>query len=149
MKELIYRQVSYLLTYLFMTLHCFTNTHVDIRWGSYNKQKMNISQLCSQQIFFSEIDFFADYSYSKFQGRKFYFQGFFMKLSINRDRGFIIEIANVFSLFFFVKLLMEHSPKIHLEKHPSTLVLCKEYKSTSIKCKGSNISAFQKLPMLS
>ena len=53
-----------------------------------------------------------------------------MKLSINRDSGFIIGIANVFS-FFFAKLLMEHSPKIHLEKHPSTLVLCKEYKSTS------------------
>ena len=36
--------------------------------------------------------------------------------NMNHDSGFIIEIAHV----FFAKLLIERTPKNHLEKHPST-----------------------------
>jgi len=50
---------------------------------------------------------------------------------MNHDSGFIIGIANVFS-----KILIEHTPKTCLRKHPSTknnplAVLCNDYRSTS------------------
>ena len=46
---------------------------------------------------------------------------------MNHDSGFMI---------FFAKILIERTPKNHLEKYPSTqnnplVVLCNEYKSTS------------------
>ena len=50
---------------------------------------------------------------------------------MNHDSGFIMG-----SPMFFAKILIERTPKNHLEKHPSTQsnsleVLCNEYRSTS------------------
>ena len=65
-------------------------------------------------------------------------------LVMNHDSGFIIGIAHV-----FVKILIEHTPKNHLEKHPSTqnnplVVLCDEYRSTSkYQVKKETVNEFQ------